>query len=75
MAPECMEMYFILSLDFQLENLNSLRPLQDLPGFQEKTEFKDIKIADNMHYDVGKKLLNNESLELNIAISIALDNF
>ena len=43
MAPECVEVYLMINLDFWLENLNPLRPLQDLPGFQIKIEFRDIK--------------------------------
>ena len=43
MASECVRVYLRLNLEFQLENLNPLRPLQDLPGFQMKIEFKDIK--------------------------------
>ena len=43
MAPECVEVYLERVLEFQLENLNPLRPLQKLPDFQMKIEFKDIK--------------------------------
>ena len=43
MAPECVEVYLERVLEFYLENLNPLRPLQDLPGFQMKIEFKEIK--------------------------------
>ena len=33
MAPECVEVYLERVLEFQLENLNPLRPLQKLPDF------------------------------------------
>ena len=32
-APECVEVYLELDLEFQLENSNPLRPAQDLPSF------------------------------------------
>ena len=43
MAPECMEVYLRWNLEFLVENLYPLSPLQDLPSFQEKIGFKVIK--------------------------------
>ena len=58
MVPECMEVYLRWSLELFLENLNTLKPLQDLPSFNEKIRFKVIK-----------NLSNDKSLEVNDAIS------
>jgi hypothetical protein len=33
MAPECVEVYLGYNLEFFLEILNPLKPLQDLPSF------------------------------------------
>ena len=63
MAPECVEVYLERVLEFQLENLNPLRSLQDLPGFKMKIEFKDII------NNVLTKMLNGKSLEVNFVIS------
>ena len=41
----------------RLENLNPLRPLQDLSGFIKKTEFGFMII-------IGKKSLNNKILDV-----------
>ena len=52
-------------------NLNLSRPLQDLPGFKVKTEFKVIKksiIVDIFHVKI-KKMSNDKVLELNVVIS------
>ena len=43
MAPECVEVYLRWILEFYLENLNPLRPLQDLPSFLEKIGIKVIE--------------------------------
>ena len=51
-----------LNLEFQLENLDSLRPFQDWPR-----RFEVIKRICN--HDFGKKLSNNESLGVNFLIS------
>ena len=40
MAPEYMEVYLGLNLEFQLENLNLLKPIQDLPDFRRKIGLK-----------------------------------
>ena len=64
MAPEYVEVYLERVLEFYLENLNPLRPLQKLPDFQMKIEFKDIKIN-----NILKKMLNGKSLEVNFVIS------
>ena len=64
MAPECLEMYFRLHLECYLENLNPLRPLQDLPSFQKKI---GIKISNQDH--IGKNLSNDKSLEVYLAVS------
>ena len=45
MAPECVEVYLRWILEFCLENLNPLRPLQDLPSLQEKIESKVTTIV------------------------------
>ena len=52
-------------------NLNLWRPLQDLPGFKVKTEFKVIKksiIFDIFQVKI-KKMSNDKVLELNVVIS------
>ena len=43
MAPECVEVYLKWNLEFSQENLNPLRPLQDLPRFYVKIGIKVIK--------------------------------
>ena len=43
MVPECMELYLRQNLEDYLENLNLLRPLQDLPSFLEQIGIKVIK--------------------------------
>ena len=62
MAPECMEVYLRWNLEFLVENLYPLSPLQDLPSFQEKIGFKVIKksIIKTM---LEKKLSNDKSIE------------
>ena len=60
-------MYLRLNLESQLENLNSLRPLQDLPSFYNKRGFKVIKTI--WIHDAEKKLSNNKSLGVNFSIS------
>ena len=60
MAPNCVEVYLTWNLEFCLENLNPLRPLQDLPVF--KKVANGFKMFEN-------KMLNDESFELNVAIS------
>ena len=64
MAPECVEVYLRWNLEFYLENLNPLRPLQDLPSFQEKI---GIKISYQDH--LKNKLSNDKSLEVYDVIS------
>ena len=55
MAPECIEVSLELDLESQLMNL--LRPLQDLPGFQVKTECKVIKKINNCgHVPIQNKI-------------------
>ena len=64
MAPECVEVYLELYLEFQTENLNPLRPLQDLLGHQEKTgvfklcQTKIVKLrkSRNEPFDFTKKI-------------------
>jgi hypothetical protein len=68
MAPECVEVYLRWNLENYLENLNPLKPLQDFPSFYEKIEIKIIKKVNNQD-QVRKKLSNNKSLEVNVAIS------
>ena len=60
MAPECVRVYLRLNLEFQLENLNPLRPLQDLPGFQMKIEFKDVKNQQCVEKDVKQQKSRSE---------------
>ena len=70
MAPECIKVCLELDLEFQLVNLNLLRPLQDLPGFQVKTDFKVIKksiVVDIFQVKI-KKMSNDKVLELNVTI-------
>ena len=64
MAPECVEVYLRWNLEFYLENLNPLRPLQDLPSFLKKI---GIKISNQDH--IGKNLSNDKSLEVYVVIS------
>ena len=60
MAPECVRVYLRLNLEFQLENLNPLRPLQDLSGFQMKIEFEDIKNQQCVEKDVKQQKSRTE---------------
>ena len=60
MAPECVELYLKRVLEFYLENLNPLRPLQDLPGFQMKIEFKDVKNQQCVEKDVKQQKSRTE---------------
>ena len=64
MAPECVEVHLERVSEFYIENLNPLRPLQDLPSFQEKI---GIKISNQDH--IGKNLSNDKSLEVYVVIS------
>ena len=68
MAPECVEVYSRCNLEFYLENLNPLRPLQDLPSFLEKIGIKVIKKL--IRKDQVRKFLSNDtSLEVYVTIS------
>ena len=68
MAPKCVDVYLRLILDDQLENLNPLRPVQDLPSFQKKIEIKVIERIKNQD-QARKNLSNDRSLEKFVAIS------
>ena len=73
MAPECMEVYLRWNLEFLVENLYPLSPLQDLPSFQEKIGFKVIKksIIKTM---LEKKLSNDKSIEMVVVIYLTKKN-
>ena len=64
MAPQCVKVYLRWNLECYIENLNPLRPLQDLPSFQKKI---GIKISNQDH--IGKNLSNDKSLEIYVVIS------